>query len=631
VVGIRSYHPHAEQFLAAISIEQTPPGNYYVTAYLHHNGKIVGERTATVTATETATATPTANPMATPMTTGTPSGSGLDQYGGTTSVQCSNGPAAHFYTEKVGDRWWLCDPAGNGFFMKGVAAVNYNMDAEQLALNETKYVLGPTGNWTLNWDLQMLHRLLAWGFNTIADDSYLGLMPFSTDVQWGGDYTIPVKLPYTTGINMSRYVFMDSNGCGAASTTKDMINGVGAAYTGWRYNYGDYFDPSFSSCVGNIIQANGGIHSFVTAPHNDYYLYFTIDESDQTGGLFGPGPDFPTLPSVSLSGNAAWITLVTAPTQTSNSTWGVSYSNTTVYTKQEFSNFMTARYSNSIAALNAAWGSKYTSFGSAGGWGVGSGLLDENGLCPARGTSACWLGDAVTLAGETAAMQADMSAFYTHYLDRYLGVLKTQYQNATYGIPGVMLEMGLGGFSTPPRREVLTEAAKYLDLTLMPGIPPPPWACASAAGGVCTDSQQRIDFVAQYLGDRPWINWEGINANPDSAESAYPSSSPYTTQAQRGAGYQGMVSESVNAKATPTSSYPVVGYYWWGAFDQDGEKLNWGLLTPHDNPYDGKSATIVGAGSDQWGYPTGGETENYGDFIDDVTSANEGALPSMAP
>jgi len=514
--------------------------------------------------------------------------------------------------------------------MKGVTAINYNMDSEQLTLNETKYVLGPTTNWTLNWDLQMLHRLLAWGFNTIADDSYDGLKPWSTDVRWGGDYTIPVKLPYTSGLNMSRYVFTDTDGCGVTSTTKDMINGVGAAYPAYRYDYGDYFDPTFSSCVGNIVQASG-IRTTLRAPHNDYYLYLTIDESDQTGGLFAPGPDFPALPSVSLSGNAAWITLVTAPTQTSNSTWGVTYSDTTVYTKHEFSNFIAARYGNSVASLNAAWGSKYTSFGSAGGWGVGTGLLDENGLCPSRGTSACWLGDAVTLAGETTAMQADLSAFYTHYLDRYLSVLKTEYQNPTYGVPGVMLEMGLGGFSTPPRREVLTEAAKYLDLALMPGVPPPPWACAPAAGGVCTDSQQRIDFTAQYLGDRPWINWEGVNANPDSAESAYPSTSPYTTQAQRGAGYQGMVSESVNAKTTVTGSYPVVGFFWWGAFDQDGERTNWGLLTPHDNPYDGKSATVVGTGTDQWGYPTGGESANYGDFIDDVTSANNDAIPSMAP
>ena len=547
-------------------------------------------------------------------------------------VTCSNGTAAHFYTEKIGDRWWLCDPAGHGFFMEGVANINYNVDAEQQTLNQSKYSSGPTSSWKDNWDLEMVHRLLAWGFNTVADDSYAGVTPWYTDPAWSplsSDNTIPVKLPFTTGINVSRYMFTNTANCGAPSAIKDMINGVGSAYTAYRYDYGDYFDPNFSSCVGNIVQISG-IHQILTSSHSDYYLYLTLDETDQTGGLFGPGPDYQTLPAVSLGGNAAWVTLATAPTETSNSTWGVTYSNTTVYTKQEFSKFMAARYSNNIAALNAAWGSSYTTFGaSGGGWGIGTGLLDEDGTCPSKGLHSCWVGAPVTLAGETTAMQADMSAFYTHYLDQYLSVMQSQYQNATYGVPGILLEMGLGGFSTPPRREALTEAAKYLDLALMAGIPPPPWACAHAPGGSCTDSQQRIDFVAQYLGDRPWINWEGIDANQDSAESAYPSTTPYTTQAQRAAGYQRMLSESENAKTTATSSYPVVGFYWWGAFDQDGERLNWGLLTPNDNPYDGKSATIVGAGTDQWGYPTGGEHRNYGDFISAVKASNESAPAAM--
>ena len=562
----------------------------------------------------------------------------LDQYLGTTSVRCSNGPLPHFYTQKIGDRWWICDPAGNGFFMKGVANINYNVDPEQLILNETKYIPGPTTSWTLNWDLEMVRRLQAWGFNTIADDSYAGVMPFNVDVLWSGvtsDHTIPVKLPFPSGANVSRYAFENIPQCGAPSAIKDMINGVGAAYTAYRYDYGDYFDPNFSSCVGGIVPTTS-VHQIATGLHNDYFLYITLDESDQTGGLFGPGPDFPTLPAVSLSGHAAWVTLATAPTQTSNSTWNItSYSDTTVYTKRELSNWLAARYSNSIASLNAAWGSHYTTFGSSGaGWGVGSGILDEDGTCP-NGSGGhwtpCWVGNPITLVGETSAMQADMSAFYSHYLDQYFSVMQSQWHNPTYGAPGIMLEMGLGGFSTPPRREALTEAAKYLDLVLMPGIPPPPWSCAVASGGACTDSQARVDFVAKYLGDRPWINWEGTNANHDSAESPYGSVTPYTTQAQRGAGYQGMVTGLVNAKTTTTGTYPVVGFDWWGAFDQDGEKLNWGLLSSHDNPYDGCSATIIGCGNDQWGYPTGGEVANYGDVIHGVTAANSGVFSAMAP
>jgi hypothetical protein len=64
-----------------------------------------------------------------------------------------------------------------------------------------------------------------------------------------------------------------------------------------------------------------------------------------------------------------------------------------------------------------------------------------------------------------------------------------------------------------------------------------------------------------------------------------------------------------------------------------GQETNWGLITPLDNPYDGKRATIAGNGNgnDQWGYPTGGEAANYGDFIDDVTAENNSIYSLIAP
>jgi len=115
-----------------------------------------------------------------------------------------------------------------------------------------------------------------------------------------------------------------------------------------------------------------------------------------------------------------------------------------------------------------------------------------------------------------------------------------------------------GGFSTPPRREALTEAAKYLDILELGPIPVSPWGCVEAGG--CADSQARVDFVARYAPNLPWWNWEGIDANPDSAESAFPSAGPYTTQAQRGAAYQSMVTALLNTKDTATGTYRVVAF-----------------------------------------------------------------------
>ena len=64
----------------------------------------------------------------------------------------------------------------------------------------------------------------------------------------------------------------------------------------------------------------------------------------------------------------------------------------------------------------------------------------------------------VTVA-ETSAMQADMSAFLVSYLDQYYSVMKTQYNAAA---PGYLLQAQVGGLSTPPRKEVLTEVSKYI-------------------------------------------------------------------------------------------------------------------------------------------------------------------------
>ena len=138
---------------------------------------------------------------------------------------------------------------------------------------------------------------------------------------------------------------------------------------------------------------------------------------------------------------------------------GVTYSDTTVYTKQAFSTWLAARYSNNIAALNSAWNSNYSTFGASGaGWGVGSGIIDENGTCPSKSNGqSCWVGNVYTLAGETTTMQSDMSAFYVYYLDQYFSVMQSRFSAAA---PGVLLQMQLGGWGAPPRKEVLTEAAQ---------------------------------------------------------------------------------------------------------------------------------------------------------------------------
>ncbi len=660
----RAYHPVANQSLAALDMKSVPDGSYDVNAEVYQHGamltatgayRVIKQRptnTPTPVPTGTPTPAPTKTPRPTPTpkpptrtatprktatpsptATGSPVATGLDQYGGTTSVQCPSGAAPHFYTEKIGSRWWICDPAGNGFFLKGVYNVIPNGNNAQTTFIEDKYAAGPLSNWEANWALEQVHRLQAWGFNTVADYSIAELTPAETDPAWGtGDNSIPVKMPFSVAEEISHGAFQNINGCGISSPIKDILNGVGSVYTGYRYNFGDYFDPHFGTCVANILANDTwGLQQAVKSHYNNYLLYITIDESDQTG-MLDQGPDFSSISDTGQVGSgpnpsahAAWITLVSAPTQTSNSSQGVTYSNTTVYTKQALETWLATRYSNNIAALDSAWDSNYSTFGASGaGWGIGSGILDENGTCPSAASGqTCWVGNVYTLAGETSAMQSDMNAFYVYYLDQYFSVLTAQFHSAA---PGVLLQMQLGGWGAPPRKEVLTEAAKYLTLPIIGNVPS--WPCSN-----CTDLQARIDFTAQYLGDLPWVNWEGFWAQPDSAESIYAASNPgaFSTQADRGASYQAMVAAFADASDTPTGTYHVVGFDWWAMYDANSQESNWGLLTPHDNPYDGRSSTISGDGNDHWGYPTGGETGNYGDFMDDVTAANIGVFSLMIP
>jgi hypothetical protein len=612
----------------------------------------------------------------------------MDSFGGTTSVQCRKGSAPHFYTEKIGNRWWLCDPSGNGFFIRGVWDMEPNVNNSTASFIQSKYA-GPLSDWKANWALEQVRRLQSWGFNTVADYAHTALWPGSVDPAWDTTgNTIPIKMPFAMTEQTTHYAFVNSGGECGASALKDMMNGTGAAYTGYHYGFGDYFDPNFSTCVGTLLKNDTyGLQLALNSIDSPYLIYLTIDESDQTGFL-DAGPDFTTVDNANTgvlaasynAANVAWITLVTAPTQASNSSQGVTYSDQTSYTKLAFANLLANEYictgagtpisactgnhtgngsidpssssyfgstnlANGLNALNTAWNSYYTAWvsdtthcgsnlatclsgGTLSDFGTGDGLLEENGTCPSKGAHNCWMGDPYTLGSssafptaETAAMRADMSAFYVYYLDQYFNVETTQFH--TYA-PGVMLQAELGSWGAPPPREVLTEAAKYIDLPVM-GMTPAV-VCLN-----CTDQQARIDFTAQYLGDRPWINWSGFYALPDSAESAYAPANPaYATQAERGAGYQTMVNMFLNAQTTAYGSYPIVGFDWWGLYDMNSQQANWGLLTPLDNPYDGVSATIKGAGPDQWGYPTGRERGNYGDFLSAVSAANHRMLSQMA-
>ena len=560
-----------------------------------------------------------------------------DSYGGSSANPCPGGKQPRFYTAKIGDRWHLCTPAGNAFWMNAVYHVDASdngVDHQGIALANVitqKYAVGPTSNATLNWALQSLRRLQSWGFNSLAEDAVSWVTPVAVHSSWqSADNTIPLKFPYVAIAAPSWYSLTNTKNY-AEGPVKDLIAGVKlSVFKDYRSQSADFWDPNFATWFKADLTQDFWPHYYLTGPHSDYLISMTVDDTDFLQG-FGAGRDFPTTNNGVIARgydqpHLGWIVLVTAPTQTSNEKLSVTYPDTTVHAKRALSAFLSAKYEGDVRRLNSAWGAHYKGFGSAGGWGRGNGLLDEDGTCPAANGGACWVPrDAYALAGATPAMSQDLDTFLFRHAQQYFCTIQSILRSVA---PGVMYSgpTVLGTFGAPPRRQILQAAARYVDVYTLGTIPP---VCTD-----CTDIQDRIDFIARHGGDKPWVSWEGYWAEADSYMSQFAASKDQTmlqTQASRGQLYQQRMELLLSTRDSATSIYHVVGLKWWELYDNRGESANWGLITRRDNPYDGASAT-ASPGTDPWGYPTGCspsfgcERQDYGDFLSLVASANFSAL-----
>ncbi|MHB8655915.1 MAG: Ig domain-containing protein [Terriglobia bacterium] len=539
----------------------------------------------------------------------------LDAYGGSAQLPCPTGAASHFYTQKIGNRWWLCTPAGNAFWMKSVYVVDADNSTDSYGVNYYNIAAGKYGDADLRWGPQQNRRLQSWGFNSLAEYASLYTLPTTTNSSWPNSQQ-PVLMPFT-GLAWPSYYSLSNSGGYAPGPAKELIRATNpAVFTGYRAHSPDPWDPNFATWLDGWLQHDYAGSQWINGPNNSYLIGFNVDDTDTLEG-FGAGPDFKTVANGVASGgreqpHLGWIVLVTPPTQSQNTEFGVTYTDTTVYAKQALANFLQSRYAT-ISALNTAWGSAYTTFGSAGGWGVGTGLLDEDG------THSWTPKDYTGLSDANAAVKKDLDDFLFLHAQKYFSVIKAELNARAPG----RLYLGpttLSTWGSPPRQQILQAAAGYIDVFSSSSIP----------SGV-SDDQQRIDFIAQNLGDKPWLEWEGFVANPDSYMNAYAPNDEVqplsSTQAQRAQIYSSMINLLVNAR-TSAGAYPVVGFKWWQFVDNRGEQMNWGLVTRRDNEYDGRAA-VTAIGTDAWGFPTGGETNSYGDFLTTVQNSNLGILPTL--
>ena len=634
----------------------------------------------------------------------------LDRFGGFSNLPSPNRASGLFRVEKFGKRWMFVDPANNGYFMIGVYALSEDQSADDRGATYYQRTSAKYGDPGPSWAAAQLRRVQAWGFNSIAPYASDYVLPVTRDYRLPGDRTQALKLPFIGLVRPAYYAMLNQNHW-SAQPVKDMMYGVSPHYLGnggYRPGSGvaDFYDGNLDNFFANQLKSDPYTQAIKASPYKQYMIGMSVDDGDQMYG-FGKGPDFG---GGYNNAHLGWIVLTMSPLQTANPNKGFVYQDTAVYSKRALRDQLSAKY-KTVAALNAAWGSHYTTFDSSGvavtgdaigtgdglqlefkaklskpgvtpmsvqiklagvavagdlepnahgqvwgpnvsgsidyasgeirlkfaeghapasgalitadyvenGWGIGSGLMDEDGRPSHQG----WTGkDFTFLKDVNPNLKADIDNALYEIAAHYFSLCKSGIQN---WMPGLLF-LGpdtLGTWGAPSNRNVLRAAAQSIDVM--------------AIGGGTPLTQSMVDFIGTYYGDKPFYVGEFRTANPDSAirQKASVPETDYQSQEERGQAYYNVVTKYPDVTYSASGVRPYVGILWWQYLDNWGEKNDWGLVSLSDNAYDGKEARTssnpqVPCSPPLTNYQCGGEVRNYGDVVSWVTSAHAQIQQALA-
>ena len=564
---------------------------------------------------------------------------GLDTYGGFTAAPvpgCT--PTGYFRLMTVGDRWVLADPSCNAFSYLGVQNVQYVFyaDGNYSSLLQARY----GNNFQQPWMVHTKQRLQAWGFSAVGDYAYEPLNADAQNPRMPGIILVKPSGGSIYGANKDPQ-YCSVNGHQYTAPIKSLIAGLPANLQ--RYNDGhitqDTFDPMWADCVSwtlSYTKAVLGVN-FNTSPWLIGITHEDMDDfRDFRGGAIGDSPYL----------NLAYVIAVTNPA-------GSGGAGSTLWSKYAWAcgtlngspvdfglgwgqgkSYLEHKY-GTIAALNAAWGSNYTSFCSAGsGWGHGgTGVLDEDD----RLAHQAWLGaDPVALSGANANVAADVNEFLYWYA---YATTKTMVQGfRSFDANHMVFAYNFFGNSwTQSIRPEVLRAVRDAGVSAIHASYQP----SQHSSGKTPDYFLQTAYAQTGL---PVIAWYGLSANNDSywhdrcTDGNYsgagggPCSSmadtDYPNQPTRGDHYASDLNAIFNTRGTD-GKYFAVGMNFWGwSDDTKNEHSNYGLVSNYDNAYDGNCAT-VNPSTDAWGVACGGETASYGSFLDSVTESNSKTMQQL--
>lgn len=261
-------------------------------------------------------------------------------------------------------KWMFVDPANHAYFLTGIYVLDQSESRDDSGHSYAERTAARYGDTGPKWAPAQLKRIQSWTFNTVGP--YASVYAQATHVysDWPGHRTNPVKMPFVAFFRPSFYSTRNLNHW-APAAVKNMFAGTSQYYTGYRPYDGiaDYYDPNWTTFLANQLANDGA--EIKKSRYKQYAIGVSLDDSDDLFG-FGAGPDFATQPDAGDNQpHLGWLILTMTPVQTASSQYEQIYPDTTVYSKKALHDQLVAKY-GTIAALNAAWGSNYTTFESSG-------------------------------------------------------------------------------------------------------------------------------------------------------------------------------------------------------------------------------------------------------------------------
>jgi uncharacterized membrane protein len=540
---------------------------------------------------------------------------GLDTYSGLTAAPvpgCT--PTGYFQVLKVKGRWIYADPNCNAFYQFSV----YDADPEWIlqGVFQNRY-----GSDYTKWATHSLQREVAYGFNSndIFYSNYV--LPVNTSTGQGASIKVPFLLFFNT-MNDASY---DPTLLGLPEPIKDMCIGQDSnGFSGYCLYTLDITDPNWA--VANTAELGVQISYFVGGFNTIPWIpAISLGDSDQVYMFKGNGVRNPRYPHPAMVVATSAFNYNLPPV---NGNWQrpILYSkaawtcNAAANDPTDFppgQSYLEKKY-GTIAALNQAWGTGnfYTSFCDAGGFGTGTGVLDEDGQ------HTTWFGnplDYYNQAGMNSNLLADLNTYlYTMAYQVYYPQVSVVrgYDTNHLLMCGVHGGVGEGGMRTQVAQAFYDAGCQILVLG---------WNSEYNRYALTANKA-----IYDHFG-LPVTLFYQSSAQADSDYSTYPLNgafdADYQTQLLRGQAYNSD-NEAIYGSTGSNGDYYVMGIDFWGLTDDAPEEKNLGFMSVSDNVYDGNCA-VIALSVDQWGYPCGGEAGNYGDFTNSVTQTNSAILQQV--